>query len=147
MKKILTAGDNVESRCTRCRRVTNHIIVAMVQDRVVRVQCNTCDGVHNYYPPTSPAERSPRAAAAPAAPRPPRAGSRRGQSADLEEWQELSRTLAGPRRPYAMDSPFQVNDLVEHPVFGLGVVRAVARPNKMEVLFQDGRKVLRCSLS
>jgi hypothetical protein len=32
---------------------------------------------------------------------------------------------------------------VKHPVFGLGVVKSVV-PNKIEVLFQEGKKLLRC---
>lgn len=47
----LSAGDIIDARCTKCRAVTNHRIVAMVGDRVVRVECNTCHGVHNYHPP------------------------------------------------------------------------------------------------
>ena len=41
MKK-LSAGDNIEARCTRCRTVLNHTIVAMVGEKVVWVECNTC---------------------------------------------------------------------------------------------------------
>ncbi|MEJ2201943.1 MAG: hypothetical protein P8X63_13165 [Desulfuromonadaceae bacterium] len=57
--KKLSAGDYIDSRCTRCRVITNHTIVAMVADRVVRVQCNTCGGMHNYHAPK--AEKSERA--------------------------------------------------------------------------------------
>ncbi len=146
MKKKQSAGDVVDARCTRCRTVTNHTIVAMVEERVVRVQCNTCNGVHNYY---SPAEkRSPRAAASPKSEKAPAARPRVSrQSAAQAEWEELSRnadTSAAIR--YEMGRGFKVDDLVQHPVFGLGIVKTTTKPNKMEVLFEGGVKLLRCTL-
>ena len=50
MSRKLSAGDTIEARCTRCRAVLNHTIVAMVAEKVVRVECNTCRGMHNYHP-------------------------------------------------------------------------------------------------
>ncbi len=146
MKNGFSAGDVIESRCTRCRRVTNHIIVAMVRERVVRVQCSTCDGVHNYYPPEVKAKTGPAPRTTTAPPRTPKAGTRRAQAAETEEWQELSRGHSGPHRVYEMDGAFKQGDLLQHHSFGVGVVTSLVKPNKMEVLFQDGRKVLRCRL-
>ena len=95
--KKLSAGDIIESRCTKCREVLNHRIVAMVDGKVVRVECNTCNGVHNYYPP--PPERDekvPRAAVA-AKPRTPAASPRTPRKdpleAEREEWASLSPTF------------------------------------------------------
>ena len=41
MSKQLTAGDFIEARCTRCKAVTNHTIIALVGTVPVRVRCNT----------------------------------------------------------------------------------------------------------
>ena len=38
----------------------NHTIVAMVGERVVRVQCNTCGGAHNYHAAAGPKTPAPR---------------------------------------------------------------------------------------
>ncbi len=140
----LSAGNNIEARCTRCRAVLNHTIVAMVGERVVRVECNTCGGVHNYHP-----EKEAKApAAAPSARKSataPRATKKAPGEADRDEWETLRPTMEVERaRPYDMNGRYRVNDLVAHPVFGLGVVRRMAGPNKMEVLFQAGKKLLRC---
>ncbi len=43
-----------------------------------------------------------------------------------------------------MNGRFNVKRLILHPVFGLGVVKAVIVPNKMQILFKDGIKLLRC---
>ena len=140
----LSAGDTIEARCTRCRTVLNHTIVAMVEERVVRVECNTCRGVHNYY--QEKAAKSPVAATAvrkKAAT--PRAARKEPGAADREEWESLRPTMDKERAlAYDMSGKYRVNGLVDHAVFGLGVVKRVIRPDKMEVLFQVGKKLLRC---
>jgi len=35
-------GDEVDDFCTKCKRLTNHFVLAMVGDAVVRVRCRTC---------------------------------------------------------------------------------------------------------
>jgi hypothetical protein len=140
-KRPLAAGDNVESRCTRCRVVTNHIIVAMVGERVVRVQCNTCNGVHNFHSPAVAAPRAERKTPAAAAEKRPRAS--RGTN-ERDAWLAAGGD-ADPAQAaaYDMNRPFKVAERLRHPIFGMGVVTAVA-PGKMEVLFEGGRKLLRC---
>jgi hypothetical protein len=46
--------------------------------------------------------------------------------------------------PYDMNGTYRVKNLLQHPVFGLGVVQLLLPPNKMDVLFRDGKKRLRC---
>lgn len=145
--KKLSAGDFIDSRCTRCRVVTNHTIVAMVGDSVVRVQCNTCNGAHNYHAPKP--EKTERVARtkAPATPRAAKeARSARSKAAVLEQEQWLAASRdADPTAavPYSMEASYKVNNWVNHPLFGFGLVISVV-PNKVEILFQDGKKLLRC---
>ena len=44
-----------------------------------------------------------------------------------------------------MTESFAVGDVVEHPKFGSGVVQEVFPPDKMQILFRDGAKMLRCA--
>jgi hypothetical protein len=140
-------GDHIDSRCTRCRVVTNHIIVAMVGEKVVRVQCNTCGGIHNYHAPTpavterrseSRSERAPKAT-------PPGGRSKAGKAtAERETWLSAVGDVDPARAAeYQMTGSYRVSDPVRHPIFGVGVVTSVAS-GKMEVLFENGRKLLRC---
>ncbi len=145
-KKKLTAGDNIEARCTRCRTVLNHTIVAMVGERVVRVECNTCRGVHNYIAEKTAAAPLPRTVTRKSATSPTPAKVKK-DPAELEraEWESLLAALEGKAAlPYDMNARYRVNDLVEHPAFGRGIVRLLAGPNKIQVLFQSGKKLLRC---
>ncbi|HDR46887.1 MAG TPA: hypothetical protein ENN94_04205 [Geoalkalibacter subterraneus] len=141
-----TAGGHIESQCTKCGRVTNHTIVAMVEDTVVKVQCNTCEGTHKYRPPK--AARTTKTKATGGARRvTDKAASAKKTTADQDEWQQNVRDRdSAAAVNYTMDGSFEVEDLVRHPTFGLGQVVAVFKPNKMEVLFEQGRKMLRCQL-
>jgi len=140
----LSAGDNIEAQCTRCRKLLNHTIVAMVGERVVRVQCNTCGGAHNYHAATGPKTPAPRTSTRKTTPA-PRTSRKDPGAMDREEWESLRPTMEnGQPLPYDMNGQYRVNSIVAHPVFGLGVVKYVIKPDKMEVLFQAGKKLLRC---
>ena len=135
-------GDIVEARCTRCRTVTNHTIIALVETRIVRVQCNTCGGAHNYHPPATPSVKPARKTPA------PRSASRATprMNSDQQLWQQsCSEAESASTVPYAMDRSFQEGMLVAHPTFAIGIVTALFPPNKVEILFQAGRKLLRCA--
>ncbi|HXV20235.1 MAG TPA: hypothetical protein VD811_04475 [Desulfuromonadales bacterium] len=141
--KKLSAGDVIEAHCTRCRTLMNHTIVAMVGERVVRVQCNTCNGVHNYKE-AKPAKVSTERSASPKPAAAPRASRKDPGAADRQEWIALRSNMQRERaKAYDMNGSYKVKDLVEHPVFGLGVVQRVVA-NKVEILFEQGRKLLRC---
>jgi len=51
LKRTVKIGDEIDGRCTKCKEVTTHTVIAMVEDEIKKVQCLTCDGVHKYYPP------------------------------------------------------------------------------------------------
>jgi len=140
--KKLSAGDYIASRCSKCKDITNHTIVAMVGGKVVRVECNTCGSVHNHRS-AAPAVKSERSAtkSGSAAPRPSRAGK-----TETEWAAHLSETQASDAIPYSLKTVFKTGDVVQHAAFGLGRVINTINPNKMEVYFRDGVKLLRCAL-
>lgn len=48
--------------------------------------------------------------------------------------------------PYNMQASFGLEDVIDHPVFGLGKVVEIITPNKIRVRFPEGEKVLICVL-
>jgi hypothetical protein len=141
--KELSAGDIIEARCTRCRAVTNHTIIAMVGEQPARVRCNTCDGDHNYRPP----QKTVTAKKSTSARRPESPKGKSKLTKEQEQWQAATAEVEpGLAVPYDMERSFRMDDIVAHPVFGLGVVTAVVKPNKVEILFTGGKKLLRCRL-
>jgi len=47
-QRPLRLGDIVDDYCTRERRVTNHAIVAVVENAIRQTRCTTCDTEHVY---------------------------------------------------------------------------------------------------
>ena len=45
---------------------------------------------------------------------------------------------------YSMESTYKVGALIKHPQFGLGLNQRVVGLRKIEVLFETGKKIMRC---
>jgi hypothetical protein len=56
-QRRLRLGDIVDDYCPRERRVTNHAVVAMVEEDVKQTRCTTCDAEHAYKGGTAPRRR------------------------------------------------------------------------------------------
>lgn len=52
-------GDVIDDHCVKCRRVTNHSIVSLLNGEAAKVRCRTCYHDHDYrheQPPPSKKE-------------------------------------------------------------------------------------------
>ena len=52
----LRLGDVIDDYCVKCRRLTNHAIVSLVDGAAAKVRCRTCYHDHDYrheQPPPS----------------------------------------------------------------------------------------------
>src|SRR4051794_27161661 len=65
-QRQLRLGDILDDYCPRERRVTNHVVVAMVGEDVKQTRCSTCDAEHEFKHAKVPRQR--RKAETPAAP-------------------------------------------------------------------------------
>jgi hypothetical protein len=41
-------GDVIDDHCIKCRRITNHSIVSLVDGQAAKVRCRTCYHDHDY---------------------------------------------------------------------------------------------------
>lgn len=128
--KISTGGD-VDSYCTKCKLILEHIVVAMVRDAVVKVKCKTCGGIHNFK--NTPVARS---------------GATRARSTPSKSfiqtqvvWEKAVETAQGPEMTYEMARAYHTGDLIVHSIFGRGVVQKTFF-KKCAVLFKDKERVL-----
>lgn len=135
----LSEGNSIEARCTKCRKNRDHLIVSMNEDKPDKVQCTTCEHQHNYKPPVvrkTPAESLITKK---------KEVKRRKNENERKEWNALSLEMDNKKvQNYSMTSAYKVKSVIKHPVFGLGQVQRVAGPQKVEVLFEDGLKMMRC---
>src|SRR3954466_12892766 len=53
--KPLKPGVEVDAWCTKCKMDLLHRIIAMQGDKVLRVECRTCNGHHSYRAPKASA--------------------------------------------------------------------------------------------
>ncbi len=64
-------GDIVDDHCVKCRRLTNHAIVSLVDNQAAKVRCRTCyhdhDYLHEQAPPSKKELKKAEAEAAAAA--------------------------------------------------------------------------------
>src|SRR5438132_12920337 len=44
----LRLGDVIDDHCIKCRRITNHSIVSLVDGKAAKVRCRTCYHDHDY---------------------------------------------------------------------------------------------------
>jgi hypothetical protein len=129
---MLSAGDPIEARCTKCRKNTAHVIVVMTEENPEKVQCSTCSREHKYRPPTAAKKPSVRKTIDP-------------KDAERKEWELLRPNMKSEKATdYSMTGAYKVKALINHPLFGLGLVQRVAGSQKVEVLFEDGKKTMRC---
>lgn len=158
------AGQRIESRCTRCKDTTGHIVIVVLDSVPVKVECCACGSVHKYYSPegkkktqdTTPlrvrsnqsrneivAEASKKNAptSATSAPKTKQTSSARSSE---DEWKSvLSKTYAKPKA-YNMSVSLGVGESVDHSLFGVGIVQAIVGNDKASILFREGLKVLKC---
>ena len=122
-------GGDVDGFCGKCKFVLAHTVLAMVGKTIARVRCNTCGSDHAFR--RAPGASAP--ARTPTGSRPAR--TLVGFAAQIEA------RGASTARAYSPALTFQVDELITHPTFGLGIVRAV-RLDKVDVAFKAAERTL-----
>ncbi len=150
--KEIDVGSVVESQCKKCDGTTGHTIVSIVEGQPYKVECRVCGSQHKYRPEKTSQSKSTSSKAKGKSTA--KSGSKKKKKKENEEPQidqEWLRQMEGKDRSsasvYSMQSSYEVRDLIDHPKFGMGVVQRLIDPNKMDVIFQDGLKRLRCEFT
>ncbi len=122
-------GEEITSVCTKCKIALDHTIAALVGERVAKVQCKTCGGLHRYVNPATAGETPARKAAK--------------QTKIEHAWEQLIQSSSSKKKqPYTFAGSFKQNDLIDHATFGLGVVMERLSWDKIQVSFKEGEKIL-----
>lgn len=131
---MVKVGGEVDAFCTKCQLTLAHTVHAVMAGRPVKVECNTCHGVHRYRGAAGAA--APRANAAGKEARPAR------ERAAVVGFDELLAARKGEAQPYSAKRTYAVDEVVDHPTFGRGFVSAVRDAGKIEVTFRSEVKLL-----
>lgn len=134
-------GAEIEARCAKCKAITKHNILNLKKDgKAKTVHCAPCGYEHAY--------RLPRVKTA------TKAGVVKLTAAEKKlvkinaEFDERVEGFSLENSvPYDMTTSFNLDDIMEHPVFGHGIVEELITPDKAVVHFREGRKTLVCVIS
>lgn len=134
------AGDEVDSKCTKCKMVLAHTIVAMVGDAIARVKCNTCGGEHAYRPPPSASEATAKKRRAE---RKSSGIERAGGRSTQSDYEVLikGRDITKPTA-YSPAMKLSRDDVIKHDKFGIGLVTEIREGFKAHVAFPDQGRIL-----
>ncbi|MBI3804689.1 MAG: hypothetical protein HY282_13105 [Nitrospirae bacterium] len=121
-------GGEITSFCTKCKLALEHIIAAVADEKIAKVQCRTCGGFHRYIDPSIPRDATPK----------------KSKKAKADEtWEKMIQLSAAKKKlPYSMTGSFKEKDVIDHLKFGLGVVTERLSWDKIQVTFKEGEKIL-----
>lgn len=146
---MLSVGDNIDSYCLKCKLVLAHVILFKVDGVVNRVKCKTCGAEHKYRA-TVPGLKKAAAVRIPGAARgrKPAAAKVTVNDAPLQ-WDLKSRNKPPETsiRDYDVKDTFKVNQVINHPVFGVGFVEKVDSDKSIFVLFSDKVRLMGMNIS
>ena len=124
--KKYKVGAEVEAWCTKCKIDRLHAIETLKSDgNINRVICRTCESSHLFRRPKGDGTE-------------PKTTRRRKDELVVTE-AEVAKA-----KPYAMDGAFEAGEVIKHGKFGPGRVSTLKPGGKMDVVFEDGVKLLVC---
>jgi len=139
----IRVGGEVDAHCNKCEMNLAHTILAMVGTTIKRVQCNTCRSQHMFrgQQPLVKATSfaAPRKAATGSAAKAPR--TPRSEVVIIGFDEQLKGKDLTKAKKYSIKDTFKVDDVIDHPTFGFGIVSAV-RVDKVDITFKSDVKTL-----
>ncbi len=58
----LRLGDDIDDYCVKCKRLTNHVIVAFMEEDPAKVRCRSCYHEHEFLNEEAPPKKTPKKA-------------------------------------------------------------------------------------
>ncbi len=138
-KSVLLVGSQIEARCPSCRKNRDHEILSIKDGHADKVQCMLCKHQRKYRPPAALKTAEEKLLIKNAATR------KKNNVTQRKQWEVWSKSVDHTKAlNYSMTETYKSMALIDHPVFGLGQVQRVLGPQKVEILFEDGVKIMRC---
>ncbi len=138
---------DIEAVCRKCGGETWHVIVAVSNGKIAKVQCKSCGEYHAYRPIATAQmtlKRDTKSAIA--------ASTKSGSPIKAKEPKEPAAPKELTPLVPANDNPIkgyniritnlQLGDRINHSKYGLGVVDGMPEPGKMYVTFKNDRVLL-----
>lgn len=137
VKPTYEIGKEVEAYCSKCKYKMVHIITAVVDNEIKKVICKGCNSTHVYRtekPVKSlRVKKSSESTPALTTVRRPRKRDWASLRARISESQIID---------YNIKKDFTSVQSVNHKKFGVGIITKILSDKKIEVIFENGTKVL-----
>ena len=92
-------GEDIIAYCTKCKKDLDHVIVALVGEKVKKVLCKTCEKEHVY--------KAPKGDKAPAKKKKTATRAKKAKASPAEEWQiAMEQARDATVKAYALDGSF-----------------------------------------
>lgn len=129
----LSVGKEALSYCNKCKLNLAHLIVNMKNETTIgKVECKTCHATHAYKDPSTVKVKKSKTGV-----------KRKSTKQTISElWLEAVEKSGKDSQKYSPRSKFEINDLIEHPSWGPGVVERVIDTDKIQVIFRHDIKTL-----
>ena len=141
---VNSVGENIDAYCLKCKLVLAHVILFKVDGLANRVKCKTCSAEHKYRG-TMPAIKKTAAVRPSGAVRAKKTAAAKVTVNDApRQWDLKIRNMAPstPMKNYSIKETYKVNDVINHPVFGVGFIEKTASDKSIFVLFNDSLKLM-----
>jgi len=145
--RVTFVDENTDAYCLKCKLVLAHVVLLKVDGAATRVKCKTCGAEHKYRG-TMPAIRKTAAVRTPGALRAKKTVEEKVTVNDAPlQWNLKIHKIQNmapskPIRNYSLRETYKVNDVINHPVFGVGFVEKTSWDKSISVLFNDSVKLM-----
>jgi RNase P subunit RPR2 len=118
--------------CKKCNADRYHVVLAHTTSKTAKIKCEVCGSQKSYSLPKAAGSTGKAKVTR------PRAGSETARrSSHNAEYETLLNTHEKAKETsYSIKAKFKMNEKINHPKFGIGIVRDV-QPEKVEVVFAD----------
>ena len=135
-------GGNIDDHCRKCNLLLAHIVLYKVDGKVSKVKCKTCGAEHRYRGEKAQERHSDAGKKIPLK----KAIAKRNAStgADVIRWKGKHDSMdpALSIKDYRTQDIYHAEDVIRHPVFGVGFVEKIVSETRMDVLFEDALKLM-----
>lgn len=125
--------------CKKCDADRYHVVLAHTSSTSAKIKCEICSSTKAYSLPKAQTKTGKPLTGAAAKKREQSLNARK--SSHKHEFEMLMENCAGEAVNYNMKAKFSKNSKLQHPKFGLGIIKE-ALGDKIEVVFEDEVRTL-----
>ncbi len=129
-------GQEMVAYCpsSRCKCDTAHVVMRVYETEIRRVRCLVCNDLHAFRPARGGEEEETEEV--------PLSQRLKTKPSWDDAMKQVSETDLRNCSPYSVRGDYQELDIITHPKFGVGFITELLPDDKVEITFQDDKRVL-----